>query len=502
MNRIVFIPLDDRPATRETVLDLLPLTGALWATPPRDLLGGRRRPADLEALWRWVERETASADALIASAEVLIHGGLVASRLSVDSMDVLWRRLDRLARLVARVPTYLSAVNPRIPTGGADEEPGYWGPHGDALRRYSRLLDQGEQAGDDAKLQEGVAALAGVPVGAVDDLLRRRRRQLLINLELVAAAARGTPKTVLIGQDDAEPYGLTRADLAVLRRLRDRLQATGVYISAGADELCARLLARLVTDASGRSPRVAVRYTFPEARRSVPRYEPVPLEETIAAHLHAAGCTISDDEPEAMVWVHNFPGVQQREAIDQRGAPPAPVRTVAAALVEASSRGLVCGCADVRFANGADDALVHSFLAREDFAGLAGYAGWNTCSNSLGTVIAQVVLAYHARAHVSQVRYRQIRRRYLARRLLDDWGYQTNVRPYLAREVVPALEADSTSLGPAADAVREAAQRRFREQILPSVERVFGAPAMMGLSFPWDRLFEVDVELPDDTQGL
>jgi hypothetical protein len=502
VNRIVFIPLDDRPATRETVLDLLPLTGALWTTPPRDQLGTRRRPADLEALWRWVERESATADALIASAEVLIHGGLVASRLSVDTMDVLWRRLDRLERLVERVPTYLSAVNPRIPTGGSDEEPAYWGPHGDALRRYSRLLDQGEQTGDDARRQEGVAALAGVPVAAVDDLLRRRRRQLLINLELIAAATRGSPRALLIGQDDAEPYGLTRADLAVLHRFRERLRATGVHISAGADELCARLLARLVTDAIGHAPRVAVRYTFPEARRSVPRYEPAPLEETIAAHLGAAGCAISDDEPEAMIWVHNFPGVQQREAVDQRGAPPAPVRTVAAALAEAVSRGLVCGCADVRFANGADDALVHSFLAREDFAGLAGYAGWNTCSNSLGTVVAQVLLSHYARTHLSEVRYRQIRRRYLARRLLDDWGYQTVVRPHLARDVLPGLGADPTSLGAAYAAVRDAAQRRFREQVLPSVERVFGAPAMMGLSFPWDRLFEVDVELPDDASGL
>jgi hypothetical protein len=203
-----------------------------------------------------------------------------------------------------------------------------------------------------------------------------------------------------------------------------------------------------------------------------------------------------------MIWVHNFPGVQQREAVDQRGAPPAPVRTVAAALAEAVSRGLVCGCADVRFANGADDALVHSFLAREDFAGLAGYAGWNTCSNSLGTVVAQVLLSHYARTHLSEVRYRQIRRRYLARRLLDDWGYQTVVRPHLARDVLPGLGADPTSLGAAYAAVRDAAQRRFREQVLPSVERVFGAPAMMGLSFPWDRLFEVDVELPDDASGL
>jgi hypothetical protein len=498
VNRVVFIPLDDRPATRETVLDLLPLTGAVWTTPPKELLGSRRRPADLEGLWRWAEREASTADGLIASSEVLLHGGLVASRLTVDAMDALWRRLDRLMRLISRISTYLSAVNPRIPTGGSDEEPNYWGPHGDALRRYSRLLDEGEQIGDDARARQGIAALDGIPVAAVDDLLRRRRRQLLINLELVAAAARGMPKTLLIGADDAEPYGLTRADLAVLRRFRDRLQAAGVYISAGADELGARLLARLATDAIGRTLRVAVRYTFPEARRSVPRYEPWPLDETIAAHLDAAGCTISDDEPDALLWVHNFPGVQQREAIDQRGAPPAPVRTVATALAEACARGVVCGCADIRFANGSDDALVHSLLAREDFAGLAGYAGWNTCSNSLGTVIAQMVLSFYARARLSQVRYRQIRRRYLARRLLDDWGYQAIVRPYVSRDVVPGQGADPSSLGPAADAVREAALRRYREQILPSVERVFGAPAMIGLSFPWNRLFEVDIELPDD----
>ncbi len=502
MRRLVFVPLDDRPATRETVLDLLPLTGATWTTPPKDLLGRRRTPADLDALWRWVEREAATADAVIAASEVLVHGGLVASRLSVDPLEVLWRRLDRLKRLTARVPTYLSAVNPRIPTGGSEEEPGYWEAYGDALRAYSAHLDAGEQIGTDARVQEALAALEAVPAAVVDDLLRRRRRQLVVNLELVALTARGELRALLIGQDDAEPFGLTRADLAVLRRFRERMDAGRVHLSAGADELGARLLARLVNDEADRRPRVAVRYTFPEARRSIPRYEPAPLEETVAAHLDAAGCTPTDDDPEVLIWVHNFPGVQQREAIDQRGAPPAPIRTVAAALVEASARGVVCGCADVRFANGADDALIRSLLAREDFTGLAGYAGWNTCSNSLGTVVAQVILTYHARANLSPVRYRQVRRRYLARRLLDDWGYQTIVRPYLAREVVPALNADPAHLGSLAAPVREAALRKFREQVLPSVENVFGSPALVGLSFPWDRLFEVDVELPDDAQEL
>ncbi len=502
MRRVLFVPLDDRPATRDTVLDLLPLTGATWDTPPRDLLGHRRRPADVDALFRWVEREVGTSDALIASSEVLVHGGLVPSRLSVDPMEALWRRLDRLVKLAARVPTYLSAVNPRIPTGGAEEEPSYWGPYGDRLRAYSANLDGGEQTGDDARLREGLEALEGVPAAVADDVLRRRRRQLLINLELIVLAGKGSLAALLIGQDDAEPFGLTRADLAVLRRFRDRMGGARAHVSVGADELNARLLARLANDVPRRSPKIAVRYTYPEARRSVPRYEPHPLEDTVAGHLEAAGCTVVDDDPEALLWVHNFPGVQQRESIDQRGAPPAPIRTVAAALAEAAGRGAVCGCADIRFANGADDALVRSLLAREDLAGLAGYAGWNTCSNSLGTVVAQIILYYHARSRLSETRLRQARRRYLARRLLDDWGYQTIVRPYLAHEVVPSLGANPSQLGPARAAVQDAALRRYREQILLPVEKVLGPSGFAGVVFPWDRLFEVEVQFSDETQGL
>lgn len=498
MKRILFVPLDGRPATRDTVLDLLPLLGAGWATPPRDLLGHRRRPADLEALFRWAEREATTADAMVASSEVLIHGGLVPSRLSADPMEALWRRLDRLARLAARVPTYLSAIAPRIPSGGADEEPSYWDLYGDLLRTYSACLDAGEQTGNNIRFRRSMEALEGVPAAVVDDLLRRRRRQLLVNLELLLLAAQGGLSALLIGQDDAEPYGLARADLAVLRRFCQRFGGDRAHVSIGADELGARLLARLANDAAGSAPRICVRYTFPGARHSVPRYEPAPLEETVAGHLAASGCVAVDGEADVLLWVHNFSGAQQREAVDQRGAPPAPVRAVAGALAEASARGIVCGCADVRFANGADDALVRSLLAREDLAGLAGYAGWNTCSNSLGTVIAQIVLFHHARRHLGEMRLRQVRRRYLARRLLDDWGYQAIVRPYLAREVAPALGANTSSLGPRAAAVREAALWRLREEILPPVVRALGPFALEGIAFPWDRLFEVEMVMPDE----
>lgn len=502
MNRVVFVPLDDRPATRQTVTDLLPLACAVWSVPPVEILGKGHDAPNGEALFRWVEREAASADALIVSSEALIHGGLVPSRLSNEPMEALWRRLDRLERVAARVPTYLSAINPRIPAGDGGEEPAYWRAYGDRLRSYSAHLDAGEQTGQEARVRSAMEALEGLPSAVVDDLLRRRRRQLLVNLELLVMASRGSLAALLIGQDDAETFGFTRMDLAALRRFRESAGALRSHISVGADELGARLLARLVNDAAGRSPRVAVRYTYPEARRSVPKYEPAPLEATVAGHVESVGCVCDDESPEILLWVHNFPGAVQREAADQRGAPPAPVRSVVAAMAEAASRGQVCGCADVRFANGGDDALVRSLLAREDLAGLAGYAGWNTCSNSLGTVMAQTVIAFHARANVSAVRMQQFRRNYLIRRLLDDWGYQAVVRPHLARDVVPSLGADPLHLGPAANGAAEAAMLKIREEVLPPIERVLGPSGLAGLTFPWDRLFEVEVLLPDESLGL
>jgi hypothetical protein len=175
---------------------------------------------------------------------------------------------------------------------------------------------------------------------------------------------------------------------------------------------------------------------------------------------------------------------------------------VAAALVEASGRGLICGCADVRFANGADDALIRSLLARDDFSGLAGYAGWNTCSNSLGTVVAQVVLTHAARTRLSEVRLRQVRRRVLTRRLLDDWGYQAVVRPFLGSDVVPRFGVNGSHLGEARATVQAAALKEFRERVIPPVERALGPSGFAGLSFPWDRLFEVDVHLPDASQAF
>jgi hypothetical protein len=49
-------------------------------TPPLDLLCSYKRPADVTALEAWLEGVLPRCHALVASSEMLLYGGLIASR--------------------------------------------------------------------------------------------------------------------------------------------------------------------------------------------------------------------------------------------------------------------------------------------------------------------------------------------------------------------------------------------------------------------------------------
>src|SRR3989442_10765096 len=78
--RIAFLPLDDRPVTRGAFLQLAAIAGVEVATPPRALLGARKLPAEIEALWAWIDAGGADAEQLVASPELPIYGGHHPSR--------------------------------------------------------------------------------------------------------------------------------------------------------------------------------------------------------------------------------------------------------------------------------------------------------------------------------------------------------------------------------------------------------------------------------------
>ena len=118
---VLFMPLDERFATRGLVLNLAPIAGSSFRiiTPPHELLPHHKRAADPKALVEWVEARAGSAHALIASVEMLVYGGLIASRVSNDTSAEVDARIAWLSLLPSRYPAMrvlLSSVVMRIPS--------------------------------------------------------------------------------------------------------------------------------------------------------------------------------------------------------------------------------------------------------------------------------------------------------------------------------------------------------------------------------------------------
>lgn len=493
--RVAFLPLDERPITRDAFLKLAAIAGAEAATPAREQLGSLKRPADVDALWAWLEGPGAAADVVIASAELLIYGGLVPSRVGREPLDRClalasrWRDLRRAAP-VRRL--YLSASNLRLPNSAdATEEPDYWTEYGPQIFALSFHEDRYDATGDPASRERAAAAAAAVPAAVLADVRWRRARNLAVLLRLIDLAGDEVVDGLLIGQDDTAEYGWTRRDLrAVAAAVEERRAAARAWVTYGTDELTARLLARAVITGRAESSAVRVTYSAPEYRDVIPRYEGQALDLTVASHLVTAGCRrVERDRPDLALFVHNSPG-DQLEAPDQEPYPPAQLDAFFDALAESGAAGVPCALADVRYSNGADRTLVERLLAAPRASGVSAYGGWNTMSNALGMALAQGLLAGAAASQTAN-------RDFTILRLLDDWGYQAVVRQRLAREVLPRFPgAGSPGIGAAYGACAAAAQRWLQEGCAPPIARSFGVPIEIGaVGFPWNRLFHIALEI-------
>lgn len=487
--RIAFLPLDDRPVTRGAFLQLAAAAGIEVATPPRSMLGARRQPADVEALWAWVDGAGTDADVLIASAELLIYGGLVPSRIGHEPLDRCLALAARFTDARRRAPqrrVLLSASNLRLPaTRDASEEPEYWAEHGQAIFDYSYHADRFAQTGEEASQQLAAAAEAAVPRAVLADVLARRARNATVLLSLVAHAARGDLDGLLIGQDDAAEYGLTRRDLqAVEAAIVDQGAASRAWVTYGTDELAVRLLARAHLAARREVVPVRVVYAYPDNRDAIPRYEGQRLDRTVSSHIATAGGRRVEHGEALVLFVHNFPGVQQ-EAPSQEAYDPEVLALFLRAVAAAAAGGRPFAVADVRYSNGADRTFVDRLLRIPEARRLRAYGGWNTSSNTIGMALAQALLPAGPD------------RAFTVLRFLDDWAYQADVRQRLARDVVPRYPGASperlgAALGPCIDAARVWLERDY----VPALTQCFGRPiAVTGIGFPWERLFEIDLEV-------
>ena len=489
---IAFVPLDDRPVTRQLPQMLGRIAGAPVVEPPRALLGNYLTFGRPDEIIAWLNGAQArDAGDVIVSTDMLAYGGLVASRVPGVSYADAYYRLQELRTLrrlhprawIGAFGTVMRLAPTGVPALGPAKSFFAAYPLWDYLQQYANLHDPPlpSEAASAAHLRE----LIGEPT--LQAYLDTRARNLNVDLLAVKLTGENDVSTLVLGQDDAGPVGLHLKDVAALkaavqeRGLRDR-----VAIEPGADELGMAMVAQAIARSAGWTPRVQVRYSRADGGAYNDPLEYAPIDVAIGSLITLCGAQRVDAMPDIILYVRV----------------PHPTAAQDAALLSAiqtdENAGKAVAFADLTFLeNSFDDQarFAEELLQTGAAAKLDAYSSWNTNANTVGTAIAEAVAAgagrrtgtYDALAH----------REFTFNRILDDYAFHDYVRPQLNAALSAQGIEDHTYLLPEQAApiaaINRAALWNRGEGILTQLDPGYHIAAM-NVTLPWNRTFETEID--------
>ena len=239
-DEVLYVPLDERYATRGLTLNLARLISSSpdnFVTPPTSLLPRRKHFADPDAVLEWLESRASNASAAIVSAEMVLYGGLIASRSSNETLSIVLSRLDRLLKIPR---LYLSTVVMRIPSYNGDfEEPWYWATHGRDLYEYSYHKGRYDALGDANDRAQYLRLKASIPKVVLHQFLWRRERNHNVTASLLAQC-KDAARAVYVNLDDSGQYGLNVEEAQSLRNEVQRLSLSSLVRTIPFFFLCPR----------------------------------------------------------------------------------------------------------------------------------------------------------------------------------------------------------------------------------------------------------------------
>jgi hypothetical protein len=503
--RIGLLPLDERPVNTRHPQMIAAIAGADLVLPPSELLSTLRQPANCDGLATWLAEQYGSFDALIVDLEMLVFGGLIASRISTDSIATAIARLDLLRELRARHPSVQLlgfTVITRISNADDNiEEPLYWDMYGTRLYRYSQLSDRlirGEA------LQHDVAALqASIPAAHLRDFLWRRHRNHTLNFAALHLAADGIFDLLVISSDDTSPYGLGTREKAWVAEMAGRLglleaadaqSQPRLLMYPGADEVGCALVARLLNQAAGRVPRIAPLYDDLAGAEITAPYEDGPARITVERQIRAVGGVLATPEsadlyvavttpvPRRSEWAQEYAEIERTSRLPQ-------LQRLTQAIQQRIGLGQPVVVTDIAYPNGADPVFFELLRTACDLRKLAGYGAWNTAGNTIGTALAQGCASLAITTPAQQIAAEQ----FLLHHYLEDWGYQQEVRRAARTWLMETTGTDDPVLSHVPATVAWIGEHLV--QLLAQLPGFSERWQLTNTRLPWNRTFEVDFDL-------
>ena len=492
MVKIVFLPLDERPCNYNFPYFILEGNADFRIVrPPLSILGKKKIPADGGAVCDFLKRECRDAEYLILSADMLLYGGIVPSRLHRSGERELTEKLEILSyvkQVNPKLKIYAFSLIMRCPSySSADEEPDYYGWCGREIflrGQFEHKFKKGVITKEE--YTEGIRPLDEKIGNNIADYLERRKTNLSLVLKTLSLVG-GVIDKFIIPQDDSAPIGTTALDREAVTRYIAENGIKGVDIYPGADEAGMTMLSAAITGAKNKSPKIYPLYPKAECKDVVPLYEDRRVDESISFQIKNAGCIRADSAEEAdIILFCNLPAGKMKNAGEGGGEGYAErdLPSFTEKMRNYISEGKMVAAADLAYCNGGDTEWVKLIEKTVGISSLAGYAGWNTSSNSLGTVICQSAVYYfygNTPAHG----------RFTAERIFEDVGYCAYVRKYMCDNVLPSLGLGYFDAGATDGEVANTVKEKITERIAETLPSVCEKYEISSCIMPWRRMFEV-----------
>ena len=451
--KLCVIPIDNRPVCYNLVKEITKIDNSIELyIPPRNLLGGLKKDADIVGLYSWLN-QLPKVDAIVMSMDTIAYGGLIPSRRCPDSFEDIYSRIHDFKEVLETKNAKIYAVSSimRISNNNCnEEEKEYWNKYGKYIFEYSYTK---HQYASSLGLESPVKRL--IPPNILADYKRTRMRNFKINQVYLQWKKEGFFDTLIFSKDDCAEYGFNVMEAEHLTRM-------GGKVITGADEIPLSLISKSIECDMSVKPI----YTEPDYVQLISNYEDVSIKECVENQLKFAGIgvnfgVISDKTPDITLVVNNFKKNQgeivMKEDTEQFSGEYNPPETPYM-------------IADVRNANGADNNFVNQLVEKFRYNDFYGYSGWNTSANSLGSLICCAKVKFNAQKNgtYNDTAFKKVQ----MIRFLDDWAYQANIRQQITEpcNIQPMMK-------PYED----------------TISKILNLPIRNEYFYPWNRLFEIEV---------
>ncbi len=470
MKKIAFVPIDNRPVCYCLPKQIIDFSDDYEIfLPPRNLLGGLKTNADAKKILEWL-KSVENPDYIVIALDTIAYGGLINSRKSEDVYERIVENLENLKNILSKKTAKVFAFSSimRISNNNInEEEKTYWSQYGKKIFDYSYNKHRAE-ALFEAEAQNKCNCIKNtLPKAIIDDYTQTRERNFNVNKYYLEWLKNGILDFIVYSKDDCAQYGFNVKEAQILQQMinDENLDAT---VKTGADEIPLTLLSKVFTD--NKTIKIKTIFTQPEFTSKISKYEDISVKTSVSLQIELAGAIETENEQDAdlILLVNNFKneqgelvmGVYEEGFYDQFELPKKPYFI-----------------ADILNANGADNSFVATlFNKNQSVDTLYGYAGWNTTSNTLGSVIA-ISLSRLVSKSIDIRKFNLT----IFTRFLDDWAYQSNVRQQMK----------TTNCGLSEDTVKELMVPY--ENILKNFLKTDFSDIVY--EFPWDRFFEIECKL-------